>query len=1187
MIIMVQFYRLLFLFILIFCFTFNVKSQQGLKINEIMSSNTFVVYDEDNDTPDWFEIVNTGNTVINLSDYFVSDGKKNLLKWQLPVFNLQPGKTFLVYASGKDRLQIPLQWYTIIDVGQPWKYFLPKSEPTATWKSYSFAETGWLTGPTGIGFGDNDDNTVIPTGTISVFMRKKFTVSNLNELKSLWFHMDYDDGFVAYINGTEICRAGLGTPGSPVAYNQSASSHEAKMFNGGSPDGFDISGFIHLLKENENVLAIQVHNAGVNSSDLTAIPFLTAGYANQVAITAPVSNFLQMPVLYPHSSFKLSSTGETLSITFKDGTVADSISYGIIPANYSFGRNLNNPAAWGYFSNPTPGSLNDKEMFADIVKSELQFSIAGMFLKNTSQLTFSGAGVGEEIRYTLNGNEPTVASTLYRGPITISKNTVVRGRIFKPGAIPGKITTRTYLFDAPPTLPVISVTTDSLNLWDTQTGIYVLGDSYENQNPYYGANFWEDWEKPASIEMTGLDGGRVFSLNCGIKIFGAWSRARPQKSLAVFFRNEYGDPILENVQLFKSKPITSFKSFVLRNSGNDYDYTRFRDGMMTDLVKNMDTDIQAFEPVILYLNGQYWGQINLREKINENYLASNHNVDADQVDLLEYESTVIDGSNSEYLDLLEFLKNNSLASDANYDFAANQINIGNFIDYQLSEIYFNNRDWPGNNIKFWKSQTEEGKWRWIMFDTDFGFGIYNSNDFTLNTIQFALEPNGPNWPNPPWSTFVLRKLIENTRFKHAFINRFADMMNTTFVGASVVGKIDSIAAIIQPEIQRHYNRWGTPSPGGWQNSVQTMRNFAINRVPYVQNHINQQFIRAGIFDITLSNSPSNAGNIKLNTIEVSGDSWKGKYFENVPIKLTAKAVRGYKFSNWEVNGVAVLDESIEINLKKATTIKAVYEQTIDDGNSVVINEINYNSAVEHDAGDWVEIYNWGRVDLDISGWILKDDDDTHQFLIPENTILKSKGFLVICRNSTSFGAVHPSVTNFTGDMDFGLASAGDVVRLFTSAGELVDSVAFNSELPWPVEPNGTGPTLELRHYAHDNTIAGSWKTALEKLGTPGRENSVTTDVDLIADYNSEKQLLIYPNPFTTETRIKIENNEFEPMKIQIFSMDGRLVKSEVVSDNEYVWKGDNQSGQKLQPGIYICKVHSDNQLFTGKVILGK
>jgi len=894
-----------------------------------------------------------------------------------------------------------------------------------------------------------------------------------------------------------------------------------------------------------------------------------------------------MPTLYPHSNFKLSSSGETLNLTHNDETVSDSISYGIIPANYSMGRDINNQANWGYFTIPTPGFINETPIHSDIVTSEIQFSITDMFLKAPVQLTFMGTASGEDIRYTLNSSEPTESSLLFRGPVTISKNTVVRARVFKTGAIPGKITTRTYLLDAPPTLPVISVSTDSMNLWDTQSGIYVLGDSYTNENPYYGANFWEDWEKPASIEMTVITGGRVFSLNCGIKIFGAWSRARPQKSLAVFFRNEYGDPVLENVQLFKSKPITSFKSFVLRNAGNDYDYTRFRDGMMTDLVKDMNTDIQAFEPVILYLNGHYWGHINIREKINEDYIESNHKVGAAELDLLEYEASVLEGSNAEYLELLEFLKSNNLAADANYDFVAGQINISNYIDYMLSEIYFNNRDWPGNNIKFWKPQTEGGQWRWIMFDTDFGFGIYNSNDFNLNTIQFALEPNGPAWPNPPWSTFVLRKLVENTRFKHAFINRFADMMNTTFVGSSVVSKIDSIAAIIQPEIQRHYNRWSAPSMGGWQNAVQTMRNFAMNRVPYVQSHINEKFVRAGIFEVTLSNSPASAGTIILNTIEVEGESWKGKYFENVPVSLTAKAFRGYKFSNWEVNGVAVLDQIIEINLKKATTIKAVYEQTIDDGNSVVINEINYNSAVENDAGDWVEIYNWGRTDLDISGWILKDDDDTHQFIIPKNTILKSKGFLVICRNSINFSAVHPSVTNFTGDMDFGIASDSDEVRLFTNIGELVDSVAFKSELPWPVEPNGTGPTLELRHYTRDNTIAGSWKSALENLGTPGRENSVTTGLDLIAENNSGKQLQIYPNPFTTETRIKIENNRFEPMKIQIFTMDGRLIRNEISTGNEYIWRGDNQSGQKLQPGIYICKVQAENRLYTAKIILSR
>jgi hypothetical protein len=366
-----------------------------------------------------------------------------------------------------------------------------------------------------------------------------------------------------------------------------------------------------------------------------------------------------------------------------------------------------------------------------------------------------------------------------------------------------------------------------------------------------------------------------------------------------------------------------------------------------------------------------------------------------------------------------------------------------------------------------------------------------------------------------------------------------------------------------------------------------MRNFATNRVVNVQSHINQQFIRAGVFDLTLSVEPSAAGSIKLNTIEVSGKMWKGKYFENVPVSLTANVFNGYKFHHWEVNGVTMLNKTIEINLKKSTTVKAIYEDVVDDGNSVVINEINYNPTIENDAGDWVEIFNWGRVDLDISGWIFKDDDNTHQFVVPQNTILKSNEYLVLCRSSENFTLIHPNVSNKLGNFDFGLGSTGDAVRLYDKPGNLVDSVLFGSELPWPVEPNGKGPTLELRQYSHDNTKAESWKSSLENLGTPGRKNSITTGSDLLAGGSSEKQLQIYPNPFTDETRLKIENNGFEPMKVQIYSIDGRLVRNDIASDNEYVWRGDNQAGQKLQPGIYICKVQADNRLFTGKIVLGK
>jgi len=1162
---------------------------QNLKINEVMSSNTFVLYDEDDDTPDWLEIINSSNDAINLSDYYLSDNSEDLIKWQLPNIELAPNHPLLIYASGKDRYQTPLYWNTIIDAGENWKYLVPTSEPSPTWKSYSFAETGWKEGNSGFGYGDGDDNTEIPSGTVSVFIRKTFSVGDLENLKGAFLHMDYDDGFVAYINGTEVCRAGMGAAGSAVAYNSTTIfGHEAKIYNGGTPEVFDISEHVHLLNENQNVIAIQVHNYNNTSSDMSAIPILSLGYSIQPDYNTSVSEYLKIADLFPHANFKLSSSGETIYLTQSNQTIIDSIDYGIIPSNYSFGRDLNQMDVWGYFTEPTPGKDNTTQIATEIVKGEVQFSVSEMFVSADTHLKLTGAAEDEVIMFTNNGEEPTMESRKYQGGILIANNMVIRARIFKEGAIPGRIATRTYLVDEKPTLPVVSISTHPDNLWDNETGIYVLGDDYENRNPYYGANFWEDWEKPASIEMTSVDGEVLFAKNCGIKIFGAWSRAHPQKSLSVFFRSEYGHPILEDISLFKAKPyITSFKSFVLRNSGNDYSSTRFRDGFMTDLVKDMNTDMGAFEPVILYLNGEYWGEINLREKINEDYLERNHNVDASEVDILERDGVVVEGSNQEYLELLNFMAANDISNEDNYQFVAQQIDIDNFIDYQLSQIYFNNRDWPGNNIKYWKSQEEGGKWRWLLYDTDFGFSIYQNDDYKLNTVEFAMEPNGPNWPNPPWSTFPLRTLMTNESFRHKFVNRFADMLNSTFDRDIVVAKIDSLKEIIEPEIRNHYAKWNSPSFNYWENKIEVMRNFGKNRVSYMQGHINTELVQSAVRNLTLSNIPGHGGKIKLNTIEVTGRLWSGKYFQTVPITLTAKPFKGHKFDHWEVDGVSMFDKTIEVDLKKNTIISAIYAEEVDDGNSVVINEINYNSMDETGAGDWIELYNWGRVDLDISGWIFKDDNDLHEFVIPENTILKSDAYLVICRDSVTFRENHPTVNNHIGVFDFGLGSAGDVARLFDEYGELVDSVSFGSELPWPVEPNGTGPTLELREYQMENLNPDSWKSSLVVGGTPGMVNSITTGTDWLAEGNSDKQLKIYPNPFDSETRIKVENNNYEAVQISIFSMDGRMIVNEFSTEAEFVWRGENQSGQKVQPGMYICKVQSGDQLFTEKVILSK
>lgn len=198
-------------------------------------------------------------------------------------------------------------------------------------------------------------------------------------------------------------------------------------------------------------------------------------------------------------------------------------------------------------------------------------------------------------------------------------------------------------------------------MWSNQTGIYALGTNYDNNFPFFGANFWEDWERPAHITMMEPSGQTAFSVNCGISIFGGWSRGNAQKSLSIFMRSEYGDDAIE-YHLFDDKPIDQFHSLVLRNSGNDWNTSMMRDGMMSSLVRNLDIDLQAYRPAVMYLNGQYWGIHNIREKVNEDFLEANHGVPASNIDLLEGNASPVEGSNAAYLDMISFCKRMTLPS---------------------------------------------------------------------------------------------------------------------------------------------------------------------------------------------------------------------------------------------------------------------------------------------------------------------------------------------------------------------------------------------------------------------------------------------------------------------------------------------------------------------------------------------
>lgn len=251
----------------------NINPQQ-IFINELMSSNSFTIADEDGDFSDWIEIYNSESTSVDLSGYGLSDDVSTPYKWILPSLTIAPKDHLLIFASDKNRTEYVRHWETVIDWGDVCKYRLGTSEPPASWKNLGYDDQSWTSGPSGFGFGDGDDSTIVPTSVNSVYIRKTFSVQDVNDIKMAVLHVDYDDAFVAYLNGVEIARANIGTVNIPPTFDESASTYtEPLIVYGEKPNAYLIDNFQSLLQNGNNVLAMQVHNYGTGSSDLTLIPF--------------------------------------------------------------------------------------------------------------------------------------------------------------------------------------------------------------------------------------------------------------------------------------------------------------------------------------------------------------------------------------------------------------------------------------------------------------------------------------------------------------------------------------------------------------------------------------------------------------------------------------------------------------------------------------------------------------------------------------------------------------------------------------------------------------------------------------------------------------------------------------------------------------------------------------------------
>jgi hypothetical protein len=1137
-------------------------------INEVVSSNNSGLVDDNGKCPDWIELYNTSDIPINLEGYSLNDDTDASSGWFFPDVVLKPEKFLLVYASDEDRFSEGFRYKTVIRQGDSWQYYVPDGNaPAEGWRQPGFDASGWQSGESGFGYDDGDDNTIINPLQV-IYIRKAFEVENPDLIQKMVLHVDYDDAFAAFINGKLIAQANLNFTDPGNYYSVSVpTDHEALMYSGNAPDAFVIDTREIDLQEGENMLSIQGYNISTTSSDFTLIPFFTIGSSGYTQDSLESFMNIEGQQQSFHTNFKISNDGESVYLFNPEGDVADSVFVEPLNPDISYGRYPDGQDSWSYFNIPTPrgGNQNPED---SLPNDSVYYSIPAGFYESSLQVEIFSENEDDTIRYTTNGAKPDSESPIYSEAISINKTTVLKAAKFVNGVLRGQPSGNTYFINDKHTTPVISLSSAPKNFFDYYEGILVEGPNAEPQEPHFGANYWMDWEKEVHFELFDENEINQIDQGAGVKVAGGYSRMTPQKSMALFARSDYGKGSFE-YPFFNDRDYSSFEAILLRNSGNDFWYTMFRDGYVSGLVKHIDVDRLAYQPSTVYLNGEYWGIMNIRDKPNEHYFESTHNINPDDLILLEGNGSVIHGSNEGYNSLLSFIENSDLSVDENYKHVAGEIDISCFIDYQLTQIYINNRDWPGNNIKYWRSNTPNGKWRWLLYDTDFGLGLYDSYNYNQNDISFATEQYGPDWPNPPWSTLLLRKLLSNTSFKNQFINRMADLMNTTFLPEEMNTKLDSVKALVEPEIETHFSKWGGDK-NTWDTRVENIRNFNIKRPGYVRNHFRNYFELPGASIVTLSVSDEEAGNVKVNTITPGAYPFEGTYFEGVPVTFNALPAPGYRFVRWEGASEST-NKNLEVYFTRNSSIKAVFEYTGEQENNIVINEINYRSGDDYESGDWIELYNNGNQTVDLLGWRLEDSNPENAFVFPQGALLYPGHYLVLCQDADDFSVVYPGVENFMGEMQFGLSSDGESISLYNLDGDLIDRVAYLPSAPWPSAPYNMAATLELISAETDNGEASAWEAG-SPGGTPGEKNSMSTASRNYAA--NDLSVTCVPSPFTENATLMFQSKAQKEYHIVVNDLQGRVVKR---LQGRTSFAGNNYvdlfvSSDNIAKGMYVVSV---------------
>ena len=911
--------RKIFLFLLVnLLLVFALKAQ--VVINEVQSANATTITDEDASNSDWIELYNTSTTnSVNLLGYGLTDGS-NLFKWVFPSIDLPSQQHLLVFASNKDRYTYMNHWETAVNANDTWTYKVANSSVPSTWNTASYAlDNSWSQSSGPFGFGFSAVSTTVPQCK-TLYLRRIFTVSSTAyaEILKAVLSIDWNDGFVAYLNGYEIARSNV--LGNPPSYDTSATiSHTPLNITGDPPKDYvlNTTAFSHLIL-GDNILAIEVHNLNATDSTLYVEPYLSFGIHDFSTFFNPVPSWFTQVNVYLHTNFKISDN-ETLSLTAPGLTTpTDQQNIGSVYTDASIAR-IPDGGDWCYTSNATPLLPNVGPCGSGFTAQPQANKPAG-FYSTSQQVTLTCASPNTAIHYTLNGNIPKITDKLYTGAITIDTTLVLRARAFSTMSnsfLPGQPLTVTYLINqTSSTCPIISLSLDSLSLWDWNTGIYVKGPHASPISPFMGANFWQDWPKVGHVEYFTQTDSLKFSMDAILAMNGNYSRDKDQKSFSITTKSSL-DTNSINYQIFPDKNITNFQRFVVRNAGSDNLKCHFRDECIQTIFKTTNNDWEANRPCHVYLNGQYWGVYHIHEKSDKYYLAENYGVNPDSVDVIK-NTGAQDGNTTAYYSMVNYLGNPNLdlSTTANYTTAQSYWDMDNLKDYYIGEIFVENQDWISkvwngtnafdywvNNMKLWREEKPNAVWRYSFHDIDQGgFAYttlyYNNHGSYVNFLSLAISPGST--INNNFNSVLLRNFLKNTTFKNEFINRYADLLNTVLLPSKTLAVADTFYNRLLPEMPREIAKWGLASTSQcqtitqWQSNIAGFKDFFTKRPDSARKEIQSYFNLLGKVTLTVDVANKSMGKVKISTLtpDTASLPWSGIYFNGNNVPITPKPGMG-------------------------------------------------------------------------------------------------------------------------------------------------------------------------------------------------------------------------------------------------------------------------------------------------------